>query len=107
MLPANNTAKHGGTGLRSSPSSVALGRDRLQFGAETAWRERPRSVAAGVIGTPVRSRGRSRHGTCFERAPEHACRTGAAKNAALTDHRQLAAPVEVVTAWCGVRSLAH
>jgi len=85
----------------------ALGRDRLQFGAGTAWRERPRSVAAGVIGTPVRSRGRSRHGTCCERAPEHACRTKAAKNAALADHRQLAAPVEVVTALCDVSSRSH
>jgi len=106
-LPPNKPGNRAGTALNSSPSSERQRGDRLQFGAETAWRERPRSVAAGVIGTPGRSRGRSRHGTCFERAPEHACRTEAAKNAALADHRQLAAPVEVVTALCDVSSRSH
>ena len=64
-------------------------------------------LAAAVIGTPVRSRGRSRHGTCFEQAAEHACRTQAAKNAAFADHRQLAAPAEVVKVLCDVTSHSH
>ena len=64
----SNTANHGGTGLRSPPSSVRPGARSTSVRSKTAWRERPRSVAAAVIGTPVRSRGRSRHGTCFERA---------------------------------------
>lgn len=84
-----------------------LGAIDLIFGAQTAWRERPRSLAAGMIGHPVRSRGRSRHGTCFERAAEHVCRTQAAKSAALADHRQLATPVEVVKAMCDVSSQAQ
>ena len=52
--------------------------------ARTAWRERPRLVAAGVIAKAAKSRGRSRHGTAIDpradggdyggqqRAPAHA-----------------------------------
>src|SRR5262245_1233897 len=107
MLHANRAATCAGSRRGSPPTSVRAGCDRLQLGAETAWRERPRSVAADVIGTPVTSRGRSRHDTCFERAVEQACPTQAAKSAALADDGQLADPVEVVKPLCGVRSRAH